>query len=90
MNQADVMLKIVERAQAGGALPVEEAIAQIARLINLLDPHAVHYEADVALLVKIGATVSATAVQSTDLEMTCEPHQSHGRTRTEARAACAS
>jgi hypothetical protein len=86
MKQADVMLKIVERAQAGGALPVEEAIAQIVRLINLLDPHAVHYQADVGLLVEIGATIWTTAVQSPSFEKTGEPSQ---KTVAEEMHACA-
>jgi hypothetical protein len=80
MNQADLMLKIVERAQAGGALPVEEAIAQIARLINLLDPHAVHYQADVGLASPAASPIDHKSLSQPVVakQVAVKPRQRHG------------
>ncbi|ADU99413.1 hypothetical protein [Alicycliphilus denitrificans] len=57
MNQADVVLKIVEMAKVGGSLPPESAIAHVAALIAELDVHSASYERDMERLVKIGATI---------------------------------
>lgn len=57
MNQTDVMLKIVEMAKVGGALPAEAAIALVAAMIDELDVHSDTYERDMERLVKIGATI---------------------------------
>jgi hypothetical protein len=59
MNQTDVMLKIVELASVGAALEPEEAVARVAALIAGLDMHSATYEADVAALAQIGATIWA-------------------------------
>lgn len=57
MNHTDVMIKIVEMAKVGGALPPEEAIALVAAMIDGLDMHSDTYERDMERLVKIGATI---------------------------------
>lgn len=57
MNHTDVMLKIVEMAKVGGALPPENAIAHVAALIAELDVCSESYERDMERLVKIGATI---------------------------------
>jgi hypothetical protein len=59
MNQTDVMLKIVEMASVGGVLEPEQAVARVAALIDGLDMHSATYEADVAALAQIGATIWA-------------------------------
>jgi hypothetical protein len=59
MNQTDVMLKIVEMASVGGVLEPEQAVARVAALIDGLDMHSPTYEADVAALAQIGATIWA-------------------------------
>ncbi len=57
MNQTDVVLKIVEMAKVGGALPPENAIAHVAALIAELDVPSDSYERDMERLVKLGATL---------------------------------
>ncbi len=57
MNQTDVMLRIVDMATVGGAIPADEAIALVAAMIGRLDMLADSYEDDVAVLLKIGATL---------------------------------
>lgn len=57
MNQTDVLLKIVEMAKVGGALPAEEAVALVATMIDGLDMHSEGYERDMARLLTLGATI---------------------------------
>lgn len=57
MNRTDVMLKIVEVAKVGGALPADEAVALVAIMIDRLDVYEDDYERDMAALLKIGATI---------------------------------
>jgi hypothetical protein len=59
MNQTDVMLKTVGMASVCGALEPEQAVARVAALIDGLDMHSATYEADVAALAQIGATIWA-------------------------------
>lgn len=57
LNQADVMLAIIDMASVDGDLPPEDAIAQIAAFIDRLAPSADTYECDVAALLGIGACI---------------------------------
>ena len=57
MNRTDVMLAVVEMAEAGGALPADEAISRIAVLIDRLDVHSENYQIDMEVLLCIGATI---------------------------------
>lgn len=57
MNQTDVLLRIVEMAKVGGALPPYEAMCVIAAMIDRLDKHGDNYEFDVEALMKTGATI---------------------------------
>lgn len=57
MNHTDVMLRIVEMAKVGGALSSQDALANIAAMIDRLDVRSDSYEEDVAQLMKIGATI---------------------------------
>jgi hypothetical protein len=57
MNQAFLVVKIVELAKVGGALPAEEAISRIAALIGGLDANSTTYARDMEALLQIGATV---------------------------------
>ena len=56
-NRTDVMLAVVEMAGVGGALPADEAISQIAALIDRLDVHSESYQIDLEVLLSIGATI---------------------------------
>ena len=58
MNHADVMLRIIEMAKVGGAMPPDEAVALVATMIDGLDMHADSYEKDVARLLRLGAIAS--------------------------------
>ena len=44
-------------AEAGGALPADEAISRIAVLIDRLDVHSENYQIDMEVLLCIGATI---------------------------------
>ena len=57
MNHADVMLRIIEMAKVGGAMPPDEAVALVATMIDGLDMRADSYEKDVARLLRLGATI---------------------------------
>ena len=57
MNHTDVMLRIVEMAKVGGALPADEAVSLVASLIDGLDMRADSYEKDVERLLRLGATI---------------------------------
>ena len=57
MNRTDVMLAVVEMARVGGAMPSDEAISHVAALIDRLDKAGPSYEADVRVLLSIGATI---------------------------------
>lgn len=57
MNQTDVLMRIVEMAKLGGALPPEEAMSVLAAMIDRLDMLSDSYEQDVDALMKVGATV---------------------------------
>lgn len=57
MNQTDVLMRIVEMAKLGGALPPEEAMSALAAMIDRLDTLSDSYEQDVDALMKVGATV---------------------------------
>lgn len=57
MNRTNVMLAVVEMAGVGGALPGDEAISHIAAMIDRLDITSDSYEADVRVLLSVGATI---------------------------------
>lgn len=57
MNQAGVLLQIVAMAGVGGTRPPEEAMSTPAAMIGRLDMHRASHGAEVAALVKIGATL---------------------------------
>ncbi|MGJ7544648.1 hypothetical protein [Variovorax sp. LT1R16] len=57
MNQTDVMVRIVELAKVGGAMPLQEAVAALAAVIDHLDMYSDTYEADVAALMGVGAAI---------------------------------
>jgi hypothetical protein len=63
-EETGVSPKIVELAPVGVALEPEEAVARVAALIDGLDVHSATYEADVAALAQIGATIWAMAGRS--------------------------
>lgn len=57
MNQTKAMLKVIEMARIGCALPVDEAMSLIAAMLDGLDVHSDTYERDVDDLMRIGATI---------------------------------
>ncbi|MEH3086555.1 MAG: hypothetical protein PGN26_08495 [Xylophilus ampelinus] len=57
MNQAFLLVRIVELAKVGGALPAEEALSRVAALIAGLDNHSDTYASDFESLLRIGATL---------------------------------
>ena len=57
MNHTNVMIKIVEMAKVGGALPVDEAVSMVAVMIDELDVHSDSYARDMERLLKLGATI---------------------------------
>lgn len=59
MKQPDAMLRILETEASGGAADPDVAIANIASLLERLDPAAEGYEKDVADLLAVGACIWA-------------------------------
>lgn len=57
MNRTDVMLRIVEMAKVGGAMPADEAVSLVASMIDRLDMRADTYEKNVEGLLRLGATI---------------------------------
>lgn len=57
MSETTVLIKMVEMAKVGGALPPDEAMSRLAAMAAALDVYSDTYEADLALLVRIGATI---------------------------------
>ena len=57
MNRTDVLLAVVEMAEVGGAMPADDAISHIAAMIDRLDMASPSYEADMQVLLSIGATI---------------------------------
>lgn len=57
MNQTDVLIKMVELAKVGGAMQPDEAMAHLAKMATKLDVCSDSYEADLTVLVEIGATI---------------------------------
>lgn len=57
MNQTHVTLRIAEWAQAGGAIPLNEALAALATVIDHLDMDSDTYEADRTALLSVGASL---------------------------------
>lgn len=51
------MVRIEEMAKLGGALPLPQAIANLAAVIDHLDMYSDTYESDVAALVGVGAVL---------------------------------
>jgi hypothetical protein len=59
MKQPDAMLRILETEASGGAADPDVAIANIASLLERLDPEAPAYERDAADLLAVGACIWA-------------------------------
>ena len=59
MKQPDAMLRILETEASGGAADPDVAIANIASLLERLDPKAEGYDRDVADLLAVGACIWA-------------------------------
>lgn len=59
MKQPDAMLRILETEASGGAADPDVAIANIASLLERLDPATEGYEKDVADLLAVGACIWA-------------------------------
>jgi len=59
MKQPDAMLRILETEASGGAADPDVAIANIASLLERLDPKAEAYEKGVADLLAVGACIWA-------------------------------
>jgi hypothetical protein len=57
MNRTQAMAWIEEMAKLGAPLPLPEAIANVAAVIDHLDMYSDTYEADVAALVGVGAAI---------------------------------
>ncbi|MDM0086864.1 MULTISPECIES: hypothetical protein [unclassified Variovorax] len=57
MNRTQAMVRIEEMAKLGGALPLPQAIANLAAVIDHLDMYSDTYESDVAALVGVGAVL---------------------------------
>lgn len=57
MIQSQVMQRIAEMSKVGGALPPGEAISGLAAVIDHLDMYSDTYEADLATLLRVGATL---------------------------------
>lgn len=61
MSQTELQQQIVELAEAGGALPTEEALRVVATMVGRLDPADECYELNVAALMRVGATIWSLA-----------------------------
>ncbi|WP_038214485.1 hypothetical protein [Xenophilus azovorans] len=61
MNQTDVMLKIVEMARIGGALPADEAVSLVAAKVARLDVSSAGFQQEAADLLRLGATIWSLA-----------------------------
>ena len=57
MIQSHVMQRIADTSAAGGALSPEQALSRLAEVINHLDMYSDTYDADLATLIGIGATL---------------------------------
>lgn len=57
MNQAKIILRIVEMAGTGASPPPDVALAGLAAVIDHLDMNSDTYEADLASLMGAGATI---------------------------------
>ena len=57
MNHAQMFPRIVEWAQAGGAMPLDEAMAALAAVIDHLDMYSDTYESDRVALLSVGAAI---------------------------------
>lgn len=63
MSKTDVMRKIVDLANVAEPLPPDEANAAVAGLIGHLDERNDCYDLEVAVLVRIGATIMRLSEQ---------------------------
>jgi hypothetical protein len=57
MNQTEVMLKIVEMARTGAALPTDEAVSLLAAMVANLDVNSKSFQQNAADLLRLGATI---------------------------------
>jgi hypothetical protein len=57
MNRTDVMVAVVNTAEPGGAFPPDEAISQVAAMIDRLNVLSDTYRRDAALLLGMGTTI---------------------------------
>lgn len=64
MNHIEVIDGIIELARTGQQFPPGEALSAVARLIADLSPQEPSYEARVAALMEIGATLWRISVEA--------------------------
>lgn len=57
MNQAEILLAVIENAKIGVTVTPEEALPLIASLINRLDKSSANYPKDMQDLFSIGACI---------------------------------
>jgi hypothetical protein len=57
MNQANVMLAVIETSRGGAAMRLDEAISSLSAFIARLDTSDEGYEDDMEMLVRIGACI---------------------------------
>lgn len=57
MKQTQTIPRIAEWAEAGGAMPLDEAVVALAAVIDHLDMYSDTYEADRVALLSVGAAV---------------------------------
>lgn len=57
MKQTQTIPRIAEWARAGGAMPLDEAVAALAAIIDHLDTYSDTYEADRVALLSVGAAI---------------------------------
>jgi hypothetical protein len=57
MEHAQIKQAIADMAAMNAVLSPEEAVAQVASMIDRLEPRSESYEKDVAVLLSLGATI---------------------------------
>lgn len=57
MKQTQTIPGIAEWAEAGGAMPLDEAVAALAAVLDHLDMDSDTYEADRVALLSVGAAI---------------------------------
>lgn len=57
MKQTQMIAQFAQWAEAGGAMPLDEAVAALAAVIDHLDMYSDTYEADRVALLSVGAAI---------------------------------